>query len=137
MATAIVTSNEITDFEEEFIIGDSYDEYTGRIRVNLEDTEGASVDNLNGLLFEDADISFVMFRPNDATILEGVCEYGEDSGGDAYVLISILSTVTASAKAEYTYEGRLQFLWSQSSGEEDDVRKTFKTNPFKFVANPI
>jgi hypothetical protein len=136
LAALTVETGVISNFPDELIIGDSYSVDTGRIRIEITDTDGEPLSALGSLEFSEADISFIAFRPDDTTVIEGTCEFVDD-GDNTYVLLSLSASATAAGKAEYTYEGRLQFYWSQSSGDEDDERKTFKTTPFKFIENIV
>lgn len=135
-AALTVETGVIGNFPDELIIGDSYSVDTGRIRIEITDVDGEPLNALGSLNFADADISFIAFRPDDTAVIEGECEF-VDEGDSTYVLLSLSASATAEGKAEYTYEGRLQFYWSLSSGEADDERKTFKTTPFKFIENIV
>lgn len=143
LAAVEVDAGTISGFPETLIIGDSYSEDTGQIRINITDSvTGNPIDSLGTLDFVDADIVFTAFRPNDSARIIGTCEYvREPSSGTltaSYVLVTLLTSETAKGKAEYTYEGRLKFVWQgpSSSDETDEEQKTYKTTPFKFIANP-
>lgn len=143
LAAVEVDAGTITGFPETLIIGDSYSEDTGQIRIDIKDsiTEDP-IDVLGSLEFVDADVVFTAFRPNDSARIVGTCQYvREPSSGTltaSYVLVTLLTSETAKGKAEYTYEGRLKFVWQgpSSSDETDEEQKTYKTTPFKFIANP-
>lgn len=143
LAAVEVDVGTITGFPETLIIGDSYSEDTGQIRINITDSvTGDPIDSLGTLEFANADVAFTAFRPNDSARITGICEYvREPSSGTltaSYVLVTLLTSETAKGKAEYTYEGRLKFVWQgpSSSDETDEEQKTYKTTPFKFIANP-
>lgn len=143
LAAVEVDAGTISGFPETLTIGDSYSEDTGQIRINITDsTSGDPIDSLGTLEFADADVAFTAFRPNDSARIVGTCEYvREPSSGTltaSYVLVTLLTSETAKGKAEYTYEGRLKFVWQgpSSSNETDEEQKTYKTTPFKFIANP-
>jgi hypothetical protein len=136
LAAITVESGVISSFPETLTIGDSYTENTGQIKINISDSDGEPITALGTLLLAEATITFAAFRPNDSAQIVGTCEYFEEVD-ETYVLLTLPSTETAKGKAEYTYEGRLKFHWEgDSSGESDDEQKTFKTTPFKFIANP-
>jgi hypothetical protein len=143
LAAVEVTAGTIAGFPETLNIGDSYSEDTGQIRINITDSvTGDPIDSLGSLEFADADVAFTAFRPNDSARIVGICEYVRvPSSGtleESYVLVTLLTSETAKGKAEYTYEGRLKFVWQgpSSSDETDEEQKTYKTTPFKFIANP-
>jgi len=135
LAAITLTPGVIANFPDELVIGDSYTEETGRIRILIVDDDGDPVLGVGSLLFEDAIISFAAYRANDHAVLQGECSFHDDDG--TYVLLSLSANTTATAKAEYTYEGRLQFYWPMDVGSDDDQRKTYKTTPFKFISNPL
>ncbi len=135
--TAItVESGVIGNFPETLTIGDSYTENTGQIKIVITDADGDPITEFGSLQLSEADISFTAFRPNDSAVLSGTCEFVDDVT-ETYVLLTLPSSETLLGKAEYTYEGRLKFFWEgPSSGTSDDEQKTYKTTPFKFIANP-
>ena len=143
LAAVEVDAGTITGFPETLIIGDSYSADTGQIRIDIKDSVTEDpIDSLGSLEFADADLAFTAFRPNDSARIVGTCQYvREPSSGtltSSYVLVTLLTSETAKGKAEYTYEGRLKFVWQgpSSSDETDEEQKTYKTTPFKFIANP-
>jgi hypothetical protein len=143
LAAVEVDAGTISGFPETLIIGDSYSEDTGQIRINiLDSTTEDPIDSLGSLEFADADVYFTAFRPNDSARIVGSCEYVRvPSSGtleESYVLVTLLTSETSKGKAEYTYEGRLKFVWQgpSSSDETDEEQKTYKTTPFKFISNP-
>lgn len=143
LAAVEVEAGTISGFPETLTIGDSYSEDTGQIRINITDsTSGDPIDSLGSLEFVDAYVAFTAFRPNDSARIVGNCQYvREPSSGTltaSYVLVTLLTSETSKGKAEYTYEGRLKFVWQgpSSSDETDEEQKTYKTTPFKFIANP-
>lgn len=136
LAAITVESGVIGNFPETLTVGDSYTENTGQIKVGITDSNGDPISEFGSLQLSEAAISFTAFRPNDSAIITGTCEFVEEVS-ETYVLITLPSTETSKGKAEYTYEGRLKFFWEgPSSGEADDEQKTYKTTPFKFIANP-
>lgn len=143
LAAVEVSTGTISGFPETLTIGDSYSTDTGQIRIDINDSvSGDPIDSLGSLEFADANVSFTAFRPNDSARIVGTCEYvREPSSGTltaSYVLITLLTSETAKGKAEYTYEGRLKFVWQgpSSSDETNEEQKTYKTTPFKFISNP-
>jgi len=131
-----VESEVTCSFPESLIIGDSYTENTGQIKINISYSTGLPITEFGELLLEDADISFVAFRPNDSAVITGICEFVDDTT-ETYILVTLPASETSLGLAEYTYEGRLKFFWEgPSTGNSDDEQKTFKTTPFKFIANP-
>lgn len=136
LAAITVESGVIGNFPETLTIGDSYTENTGQIKIVITDSVGDPITEFGSLQLSEADISFTAFRPNDSAVLSGTCEFVDDIT-ETYVLLTLPSSETSLGKAEYTYEGRLKFFWEgPSSGESDDEQKTYKTTPFKFIANP-
>lgn len=136
LAAITVESGVIANFPETLTIGDSYTSNTGQIKIAITDADGDPITGIGSLDFVDATISFTAFRPNDSASISGICQFVDDIT-ETYVLLTLPSTQTALGKAEYTYEGRLVFFWEgASSGDYDDEQKTYKTTPFKFIANP-
>jgi hypothetical protein len=136
LAAITVESGVIGNFPETITIGDSYTENTGQIKIVITDSDGDPITTFGTLELDEADISFTAFRPNDATTITGECEFVDDVT-ETYVLLTLTSAQTSLGLAEYTYEGRLKFFWEgPSSGNSDDEQKTYKTTPFKFIANP-
>ena len=134
LAAITIDAGTISSFPEQLVIGDSYTPNTGQIRISITDADGDPIEAFGSLDLSDAAVSFTAFRPNDSAILTGTAEYFSDSSG-TYVLLSLPSSETIKGKAEYTYEGRLKLSW-EGVGSADDEQKTYKTTPFKFVANP-
>lgn len=137
--TAIeVDAGVISGFPDTLTIGDSYTADTGQIKVLIQDSNGDPLTAFGSLDIIDADISFKAFRPNDSLIIVGTCQYVDNTPTESYVLITLHSSETLKGKAEFTYEGRLKFVWlgASASDTDDDVQKTYKTTPFKFLANP-
>jgi len=134
LAALTIDAGTISSFPEQLVIGDSYTANTGQIRISITDADGDPIESFGSLDLSDAVVSFTAFRPNDSAILTGTAEYFSDSSG-TYVLLSLPSSETIKGKAEYTYEGRLKLSW-EGVGSADDEQKTYKTTPFKFVANP-
>jgi hypothetical protein len=131
-----VESEVIGSFPETIVIGDSYTANTGRIKINITYSNGLPLTAFGSLELNEALITWTAFRPNDSATISGTCEFVNNTT-ETYVLITLPSSETLLGKAEYTYEGRLKFLWeSDSSGQNDDEQKTYKTTPFKFVSNP-
>lgn len=136
LAAITVESGVIGNFPETLTIGDSYTSNTGQIKVVITDADGDPITTFGSLELDEAEITFTAFRPNDSAVIEGTCEFVNDTT-ETYVLITLPSSQTSLGKAEYTYEGRLKFFWEgPSTGESDDEQKTYKTTPFKFVSNP-
>lgn len=136
LAAITVESGVIANFPETLTIGDSYTSNTGQIKIAITDADGDPITGIGSLDFVDATISFTAFRPNDSASISGICQFVDDIT-ETYVLLTLPSTQTALGKAEYTYEGRLVFFWEgASSGDYDNEQKTYKTTPFKFIANP-
>jgi hypothetical protein len=129
LAAITVESGTIGNFPEVLTIGDSYDTDTGWIKISITNESGDPIDSLGSLLFEDATVSFTAFRPNDSATISGSCEF-VDSGSETYVKLTFTSVETNKGLPEYTYEGRLKFVWTGGK------QKTYKTTPFKFIANP-
>lgn len=131
-----VESEIISRFPETLTIGDSYTTDTGKIKLLITDGSNNPITGLGTLDFADATIVFTAFRPNDSATITGTCVF-VDATTETYIYISIPASETTNGKAEYTYEGRLKFFWEgPSSGNSDDEQKTYKTTPFKFIANP-
>ncbi len=127
---------DIVDFPKEITIGDSYSASVGYIKLEITNSSGLPITSLGSLDFADADIDFTAFRPNDSATITGTCVF-VSSASESYVKLYLTSTATSLGKAGYTYEGRLRFIWEGvSSGTHDDEQKTYKTTPFKFIANP-
>lgn len=127
-AAAVLNIGSITGFPTELIIGDSYDSDSGEIEVSVLDADGDPITAIGSLQLEDATIEFTAYRTGDPTSLHisGTCSYAA-----SVVSISLASSATAIGKPEFTYEGRLKFIWTA-----EDAQKTFKTSQFKFVENP-
>lgn len=131
-----VESEILSGFPITLVIGDSYTSNTGQIKITITDGDKLPITSLGSLDFADATITFTAFRPNDSATISGTCEF-VDGITETYVLLTLPATETIKGKAEYTYEGRLKFFWEgPSSGDSDDEQKTYKTTPFKFIANP-
>lgn len=130
LAAITVESGTIGNFPSTLTIGDSYDTDTGWIKIAITDENGDPITALGSLLFEDATVSFKAFRPNDSARISGVCEF-VDGGTETYVKLTFTSAETTKGLPEYTYEGRLKFTWTTGTRQ-----KTYKTTPFKFIANP-
>ena len=138
LAAITVESGVIGNFPDTLTIGDSYDTDTGWIKVLITDEADDPITGLGDLLFSEADVSFTAFRPNDSARVYGVCEF-VDAGSETYVKLTLTSEETTKGLPEYTYEGRLKFVWDSTSASSDLVdsrQKTYKTTPFKFIANP-
>ena len=127
-AAAVLNIGSITGFPTELVIGDSYDSDSGEIEVTILDSEGDPITSIGSLDLTDADIEFTAYRTGDPSSLHisGVCSYAA-----SVVSISLASSATSLGKPEFTYEGRLKFIWTA-----EDAQKTFKTSQFKFVENP-
>jgi hypothetical protein len=127
-AAAVLDVGTISGFPSELIVGDSYDSDSGEIEVTILDAEGDPITSMGSLDFDDADIEFTAYRTGDPSSmhLSGTCTYTA-----SVVSITLPSSVTALGKPEFTYEGRLKFIWTAA-----DAQKTFKTTQFKFVENP-
>jgi len=138
LAAIEVDAGAISGFPETLTIGDSYTSDTGQIKIVITDSAGDPLTSFGSLDIADADIEFKAFRPNDSAIIVGECVFVDATPTEAYVLLTLYSSETAKGKAEFTYEGRLKFIWygASSSDTDDDVQKTYKTTPFKFLANP-
>ncbi len=138
LAAITVESGTIGNFPSTLTIGDSYDTDTGWIKISITDESGDPITALGSLQFSEAEVSFTAFRPNDSARIYGECLF-VSSGGETYVKLTLTSEETTKGLPEYTYEGRLKFVWdsgSSSSDGEDLRQKTYKTTPFKFIANP-
>lgn len=127
-AAAVLDIGTITGFPTELIIGDSYDSDSGEIEVSILDANGDPLTAIGSLQLEDATIEFTAYRTGDPSSLyiSGTCSYAA-----SVVSISLASSATAIGKPEFTYEGRLKFIWTA-----EDAQKTFKTPQFKFIENP-
>jgi hypothetical protein len=127
-AAAVLNIGSITGFPAELVVGDSYDSDSGEIEVSILDADGDPITAIGSLQLEDADIEFTAYRTGDPSSLHisGTCSYAA-----SVVSISLASSATALGKPEFTYEGRLKFIW-----DTEDAQKTFKTTQFKFVENP-
>jgi len=128
IAAAVLAPGTITGFPSELIIGDSYDADTGDIEVSILDSEGDPITSIGSLALVDADIEFIAYRTGDpeSKWITGVCTYAS-----SVVSIILPSSETSKGVPEFTYEGRLKFIWIS-----EDAQKTFKTTQFKFVENP-
>jgi len=127
-AAAVLNIGSITGFPTELVVGDSYDSDSGEIEVSILDADGDPITAIGSLQLEDATIEFTAYRTGDPSSLHisGTCSYAA-----SVVSISLASSATALGKPEFTYEGRLKFIW-----DTEDAQKTFKTTQFKFVENP-
>jgi hypothetical protein len=127
-AAAVLDAGTISGFPTELIVGDSYDSDSGEIEVSILDADGDPITAIGSLQLEDATITFTAYRTGDPSSLHisGTCSYAA-----SVVSISLASSATALGKPEFTYEGRLKFIW-----DTEDAQKTFKTSQFKFVENP-
>jgi len=138
LAAITVESGTIGNFPSTLTVGDSYDTDTGWIKILITDDAGEPITGLGDLLFSNADVSFTAFRPNDSARITGNCEFVDDVT-ETYVKLTLTSEETNKGLPEYTYEGRLKFVWDSTSTSSDLVdsrQKTYKTTPFKFIANP-
>jgi hypothetical protein len=128
IAAAVLAPGTITGFPSELVIGDSYDVDTGAIEISILDSEGDPITSIGSLDLADADIEFTAYRTGDpeAKWITGVCTYAS-----SVVSLLLPSSETSKGIAEFTYEGRLKFIWVT-----EDAQKTFKTTQFKFVENP-
>lgn len=127
-AAAVLDAGTISGFPTELIVGDSYDSDSGEIDVTIVDAEGDPITSMGSLNFSAATIEFTAYRTGDPVSmhLSGTCTYAA-----SVVSITLPSSVTTLGKPEFTYEGRLKFIWTAA-----DAQKTFKTSQFKFVENP-
>jgi hypothetical protein len=127
-AAAVLDAGTISGFPTELIVGDSYDSDSGEIDVTIVGAEGDPITSMGSLNFSAATIEFTAYRTGDPSSmhLSGTCTYA-----NSIVSITLPSSVTALGKPEFTYEGRLKFIWTAA-----DAQKTFKTTQFKFVENP-
>lgn len=127
-AAAVLNIGSITGFPTELVIGDSYDSDSGEIEVSVLDADGDPITAIGSLSLAAATVEFTAYRTGDPSSLHisGTCSYAA-----SVVSISLASSATALGKPEFTYEGRLKFIWTAQ-----DAQKTFKTSQFKFVENP-